>query len=148
VDKKLTFTVKLAVPVTPPEVTVTVVEPGAIVVADPLLLIEATVVEDELHAAVEVRFCTLPSVNVAVAVNVCVLPTNREAVAGVTTIDATAGAVTVRIVDPVKPPDIAEIVVVPCVILVAKPAALTVAAAGAEELQVDVLVKFLVVPSV
>jgi hypothetical protein len=148
VVEKLAFTVRLAVPLTPPEVAVTVVAPGAAVVAVPLLLIVATVVEDELHAAVEVRLCALPSVNVPVAVNGCVLPVNREAVAGVTAIDTTAGAVTVSVADPVKPPDIAEIVVVPWAKLAARPTAFTVAAAGVEEFQVAVLVTFFVVPSV
>jgi hypothetical protein len=108
----------------------------------------ATVAEDELHVAVEVRFCVLPSANVPVAVNGCVLATNSEAVAGFTAMDTGAGAVTVSVVDPLKPPELAEIVVVPWATLVARPAAFTVATVGTEELHAAVPVRFVVVPSV
>ena len=148
VATKLTFTVRLAVPLIAPDVAVTVVVPGATVAATPPPLIVATVLDDEIHVAVEVRFCVLPSVNVPVAVNCCVLPTKSDAVAGVTAIDTTAGAATVRVVEPLKPPELAEMVVVPWAKLVARPPALTVATADAEELHVALLVKFFVVPSV
>ena len=111
-------------------------------------MIEATVADVELHVAVDERFCVLPSVKVPVAVNCCVFPMKREPVAGVTAMDTKAGAVTVRVVEPVKPPELAEIVLVPCARLVARPPALTVATVGADEVQVGAVVKLFVVPSV
>ena len=62
------------------------------------------------------------------------------------TIDVKTGASTVKVVDPVIPPDEALIVADPVDTLVASPPAVMVAVA-AEELQVAELVKFLVVPS-
>lgn len=65
---------------------------------------------------------------------------------GLMTIDVKTGASTVKVVDPVIPPDEALIVADPVDTLVASPPAVMVAVA-AEELQVAELVKFLVVPS-
>ena len=64
-----------------------------------------------------------------------------EGLAGVTAIDTSTGAVTVRIVEPEMEPEVALTVVVPAVSEVARPA-LTVATAGALEDQVAVLVRF------
>ena len=46
-----------------------VVEPVPVAVARPAVLIVATVTPEELHVAVLVRFCVVPSLNVPVAVN-------------------------------------------------------------------------------
>jgi hypothetical protein len=70
---------------------------------------------------------------------------------GVTEIDVSVTAVTVRAVDPDMPPDVAAIVVVPAATEVAKPlepdALLMVATPALEELQVTAFVRFCVVLS-
>jgi hypothetical protein len=71
--------------------------------------------------------------------------------AGVTARDTSVAGVTVRVVDPERPPDVAVMVVEPAVTEVASPldpdALLMVATAAAEEPQVTVVVRFCVVPS-
>ncbi len=58
--KTAAVTVSVAEPVIAPDLAVMVVVPGASVVANPVALILATVVADEFHSAVLVRFCVLP----------------------------------------------------------------------------------------
>jgi hypothetical protein len=67
-------------------------------------------------------------------------------VAGVTEIEVSTAAVTVNVAEPLMVPDLAVIVAVPCAMLVANPALLTVAIVVAEELQVAVLASVWVVP--
>jgi len=67
--------------------------------------------------------------------------------AGVTAIETTVAGVTVRVVDPLTVPELAATVVVPTPVPVARPTLEMVATAGAEELQVTVLVRFWVLPS-
>ncbi len=55
------FTFSVDEPVIAPELAVMVVDPGARVVVSPLPLIVATVVADEVHFTVLLRFCVLPS---------------------------------------------------------------------------------------
>jgi len=81
-------------------------------------------------------------------VNCWVVPDVIEGFAGVTAIDTRVAAVTVRVVDPLTVPELAPIVVVPTVAPVARPPLEIVATAGDEELQVTVLVRFCVLPSV
>jgi len=66
-------------------------------------------------------FCVLPSVNVPVAENCCFVPSAMDGADGVTAIDASMADVTVRMVDPVTDPEVAEIVVLPGPTLVANP---------------------------
>jgi hypothetical protein len=101
----------------------------------------------ELHVTVLVRFCVVPSLKVPVAVNCCVAPLAIDGFAGVTAIDCSVAAVTVRTVEPLIPPDVALIVEVPTPAPVARPAALMVAVVVVPELHVTVLVRFCVVPS-
>jgi hypothetical protein len=63
-------------------------------------------------------------------------------VAGVTEIEVSTAAVTVNVAEPLIVPDLAVIVAVPCAMLVANPALLTVAIDVADEVQVAVLVRF------
>jgi len=70
-----------------------------------------------------------------------------EAFAGVTAIETRAAALTVRVVDPLTVPKVAATVVVPTPVPVATPPLEIVATAGDEELQVTVLVRFCVLPS-
>src|SRR5207237_3223347 len=66
--------------------------PAETAVARPFELIVATPVLDEPHPTCVVRFCELPSEYVPVAVNCCVAPVKFVGFAGVTAIDASAGA--------------------------------------------------------
>jgi copper chaperone CopZ len=83
-----------------------------------------------------------------VAVNCSVVPGAIEGVAGVTAIDTSVAAVTVRVTDPLTEPDVAVIVVVPCATLVASPVVeAMVAPVGSFELHCTVPVMFCVLPS-
>ena len=62
-------TVSVVLPEIEPVVARMVVDPVPIAVATPAALIVATVAAEELHVAVLVRFCVVPSVKVPVAVN-------------------------------------------------------------------------------
>ena len=70
------------------------------------------------------------------------MPAATEAVAGVTEIEVSKGAVTVKLTEPLIVPDLAVIVVLPCATPVARPALLTVAIDVADEVQVALLVRF------
>jgi hypothetical protein len=76
-------TVSVVDPVTLPEVAVMVVVPTPVDVANPAFEIVATPAAEELHVAVPVRFCVLPSLYVPVAVNCCVCPLAIDGAAGV-----------------------------------------------------------------
>jgi hypothetical protein len=138
-----------------PDVAVIVVEPAATAVANPfepdVLLMVATLVVDELQIAVDVRFWVLPLENVPVAVNCWVVPGAMFALAGVTAIDTSVAAVTVRVADPDSAPDVAVIVVEPAATAVANPfdpaVVLKVATPVLDELQAAVVVRFWVLPS-
>ena len=77
----------------------------------------------------------------------CVPPAAIDAFAGVTAIEVSVAAVTVSPVDPTIDPDVARIVVLPTVNVVAKPVPLIVATAVLVELHVTVLVRFCVLVS-
>ena len=130
-----------------PEVAVMVVPPVPTPVARPPLAIVATPVFVELHAAVLVRFCVLPSLYVPVATYCCVPPLMIEVFAGVTAIVANVAAVTVNPVDPLMDPDVAVIVLLPVATPVARPPLVIVATPVFVELHVTVLVRFCVLPS-
>jgi hypothetical protein len=86
-----------------------------------------------------------------VAVNCCVVLFAIEGLIGVTAIDVSVAAVTVRVVDPDILPDVALIVVEPVATGVANPwdpaALLMVATPVLDELQVTAVVRFCVVLS-
>jgi hypothetical protein len=115
--------------------------------ASPDALIVAIEVVPELHVTVPVRFCVVPSLKVPVAVNCWVAPLVIDGFAGVTAIDCSVAAVTVRTVEPLIAPDVALIVEVPTPAPVARPAVVIVAIAVVPELHVTVPVKFCVEPS-
>jgi hypothetical protein len=135
-----------------PEAAVTVAVPIATLCATPALLIVAVEGVSDVHVAVLVRFCVVPSVKVPVAVNCWLVPFAIDGVAGVTAIDTSAAEVTVSVVDPVSEPEAAVIVAVPSLTLLANPcvgaALLIVAAPGVSELHCTVLVTFCTLPSV
>jgi hypothetical protein len=62
-------TVSVVLPLMLPELAWMVVEPVPAAVARPAVLTVATVTAEELHVAVLVRFCVVPSLKVPVAVN-------------------------------------------------------------------------------
>ncbi len=132
-----------------------VVDPAATAVASPCepaaLLIDATLVFDELQVTAVVRICVVLSENVPVAVNCCFAPWEIEGLDGVTAIDTRVAGVTVSVVDPDMLPDVAVTVVEPAATDVARPfepvALLIVATPVLDELQVTVVVRFCVVLS-
>jgi hypothetical protein len=68
-------------------------------------------------------------------------------VTGATVIDIKAGAVTIRVADPLTDPEAAVIVAVPCAFEVARPDALIVATPVLPEVQLTVFVRSLLLPS-
>lgn len=90
----------------------------------------------------------VPSVNVPVAVNCCIVPSAIEAVPGVSVIETRVAGVTVKFAVPLIALQLAVTAAVPTPVLVASPAAFTVNTVATLELQVAVLVKSCVVPSV
>ena len=106
----------------------------------------------DVHVAMLVRFCVVPSVYVPVAVNCCVVPNAIDGLCGLIAIDTSAAAVTVTVVDPVTEPDVAVIVAVPSPSLLANPALagslLIVAVPGVSDDHVTVPVMFCTLPSV
>jgi hypothetical protein len=68
-ELKAGVTVSVALPLIDPDAAVIVTVPLAIPVAVPPLTV-ATAVLDDVHVALPVRFCVLPSVYFPVAVNV------------------------------------------------------------------------------
>jgi hypothetical protein len=77
-----------------------------------------------------------------------VLPSGSVSVAGATFTESATAGVTVRLTVPVIDAEVALIVVVPIALARAEPAALTVAAAGVDEIHVTDCVRFCVLPSV
>jgi hypothetical protein len=88
-------------------------------VARPPLTV-ATEPADEIHVAVAVRFCVVPSLYVPVAVNCSVYPAATDAMFGVTAIEVSTG-VTVSVAEPVILPEVAVIVAVPAATPVVNP---------------------------
>ena len=120
------ITVRVVLPVMPPNLAVMVAEPTPTPVASPLefdaLLMTATVVAEELQVAPMVRTCTELSENIPVAVNCCVDFRAIVAFVGVTVMDCRVAEVTVRValLDPMLP-EVAFMVVEPTPVDVAKP---------------------------
>jgi hypothetical protein len=94
---------------------VIVVEPIVCVAAKPDPLTEATTAFTDVHCAVPVRLCVLPSLYVPVAANCCVVPKAFAGLCGVTAIETKTGGglTTVSVVDALIPLSAAFMVVVP-----------------------------------
>ena len=94
-------TVITVLPLTEAEVAVMVVAPCPVPLARPCvptaLLIVAMLVDDELQTTDVLRSCVLPSLYVPVAVNCCVIPKAIDGVVGLTVIETSMGAWTVKI---------------------------------------------------
>ena len=125
--------------------------PVATLVANPclllVLLIVAAAVLSELHCAVAVMSCVLPSVNVPVAENCFVVPRGITGIAGVTAIDTSVAGLTLSVVVPVIEPKVALTLVPPTAALVASPGLFTLAMAELAVLQITELVTSRVLPS-
>jgi len=138
-------TVRPVDPAIAPRLALMVAVPVTTVVAMPVLLIEATEVLEEVHVTRPVRSCALPSLKVPVATNCCVVSTVTDGTAGVTAIEVRIGLI-VKFFDPVTPPVVAEIVVVPLAIPVARPETIE-ATFGELDDHVARLVRSLLLPS-
>ena len=138
------ITVTLALEEMLPEAAVTVEEPSPMAIASPAVpfaLIPTTAELAEVHCTDAVMFCVLPSVKVPVAANCTLVPSGKEALDGETASEASAAAVTVKVVLPLTPEYVAVMVADPCALPVAMPVLEIVAAAVFEELQVAELVR-------
>jgi hypothetical protein len=112
------------------------------------LLIVAALLLSDFQVTEPVTGWLVLSSKCPVAVNCSVVPCTMEVLSGATVIDTSfAGTVTVRFVEPVTELCVAEIIDCPAATPVARPAELTVAAAAFDELQVAVLVRSCVLPS-
>jgi hypothetical protein len=138
-------TFSVAVPLTKPDVAVMTAVPTPSPLATPPPAMLATV-EDEVQVTELVRSCALPSLYVPVAVNCWLVPLAIDALPGLTDIDTNTGDVTAKLVEPVIVPEVAVIIVLPGLTLVASPPLLTVAIVVADEVHVTMLVRVCVVP--
>jgi hypothetical protein len=142
-------TVRVVDPDAVPRVAVIVVEPGPTAVPRPILpavlLIDPTLGDEEVQTTDPVRSCIEPSVYTPVAVYGCCNPVGRVGFAGVTPIDTSVAAATVRLVDPDTLPRVAVMVVEPEPAAVANPlepvVLLIEAMLGAEELHATAAVR-------
>jgi hypothetical protein len=100
-------TVSSVVPLTAPEVASMLLIPVPTPVANPPAVIVAMLVVCELQVTDPVKFCVELSENVPVAVNCFVVPFAIEGFAGVTAIDTSVAEVTVSVVEPLTPPEVA-----------------------------------------
>jgi len=129
-----------------PDVALTVVCPGAMLIANPEALILATAMDEELQVTVLVKSCVVP-----IAVNCRSDPGRRELFNGAM-LTETRGSWIIRVVEPVRGPRAAEIAEVPCPTPVAVPCdpdvLLMVATLAGEEAQFVFVVMFAAVPSV
>ena len=137
---------------TAPRAAVTEDVPGHKDAPRPVELMVATACVAELQVTDVVRSCWVPSVRVPVALNCCVVPNAIDGLGGFTVIDTKAALFTVRVVEAEIKPDVAEMLELPAVTVVARPwlpaTLLMVATAPVAELHWTELVMFCVVPSV
>jgi len=105
-------------------------------VARPELLTVATLPAEDVHIALFVMSCMVPSLKVPVAVNCCTDPTGSEGLAGVTAIEAMTAEVTVNTVLPVMEAEAADMVTLPTARVLANPVLSTVAIVISDELHI------------
>jgi hypothetical protein len=136
IDTKVPLpTVNVVVPVMPDNDAEMVTDPLFFPRTMPVLRRDAILGFDDFHET-PLRFViVLPSLNLPVACNWIRVPAAIVGLPGVIVIDVSFAIETVRSVEPVVAPTIAEMVVEPLARLVASPALLIEATAGAEELQ-------------
>jgi hypothetical protein len=152
IETRIAFvTVRRVVPETDPEVAVMIVEPAVAPTAKPSPSIVAIAVLDELQVTVADRSCMVPSVKTPVAANCREKPTGMDGTTGVSPMETTVAAVTVRVTVPVTVPDVAVIVDDPGISEVVRPLApnelLMTAIEVSDELQVTLIERSFVEPS-
>jgi len=151
-ERVAAVTVMVAVPVVVPDVAVIVAVPTFTPVTTPLALTVATVASLEVHVAVAVTSCVVKLLKMPVAVRGVVPVTVTLAVPGVTVIELSTAAVTVRLAVPDfgEPAPVLTVAVrvtgPPAFTAVARPAA-TVAIVASLVVQVAVAVTSAVVLS-
>jgi len=96
-----------------PMLAVTVVDPWLRLAANPEPFTVATVGNEDIQVADDVRFCVLPSPYVPVAVNCWLVPSAIEAPVGLTDNPVRSAGVTWRVAEPEIAPDKALMVVEP-----------------------------------
>jgi len=137
--------------VIPPALAPITVDPAAVVVARPAPLgpfaMVATLAADELQWVLNVTSCVVASVNVPTALNCCVLPAVTEGFAGVIAIELSVPFATVKVVVPVTPAVVAEMVTVPSFFPLANPEARIEAIFGLDDFQLRPLRFVAVLPS-
>jgi hypothetical protein len=130
-----------------PNDALTVAVPAPWLVANPAVLIVATVGAEEFQIALFVTSWLEPSVYLAVAANCWVVPSGIEALVGVIVNETNAAGETVSPVCPDVVPDEAVIVVLPTACEVARPFKEIVATPVADEDHAALEVRFCVLPS-
>jgi len=146
-DRVAGVTARKVLPDTFPEAAATVTFPAATAVASPLLLTVATPALDVPQVTWAVMSRLVPSEYLPEAANCLVAPSGMLGLAGVTDMEDSVPAVTVRLVFPEIRFEVAVMVVVPAATVAARPLLLTVATAELDDLQVTLLVMLWVVPS-
>ena len=115
-------TVRVVVPSIVPDLARMIVAPGPTPVANPEALIVATPVKSDIHMTELVRFLVVvPSLYVPVAMNCSVPPTAIVGFSGVIAIEVRL--TTLSCVEPLMPPEVAWMVVVPAANPLAEPIA-------------------------
>ncbi|HMK30083.1 MAG TPA: hypothetical protein VK473_10395 [Terriglobales bacterium] len=132
---------------TVPEDAVMVVLPVATPCARPLVVTVATAVFDEVHVTEDVTSLVVPSLKVPTAENCCVgwLDKLMDGFWGEIEIEFSGELTTLTVVEPVIPPEVAEIVADPVATAVASPVAEIVTTCRFDEVHVRSL-SVLVVP--
>src|SRR5947209_821102 len=120
-SKAAGLTVSTVVPATPPSVAEIVDVPVLSAVATPVAEMLATAGVAEAQVTWPVRSCVVLSENVPVAVNAAVSPLGTPGLAGATAIDCRTAVLTVNVVAPVTPPNLALMDELPVATPVATP---------------------------
>ena len=140
------LTVTEAVAAMVPEVAVTVDVPGARASPSPFASTVSTLVALEDHCT-DVSTCVLPSSKLPVAVNCCSVPAAIEMAAGAIVMEVRSARTTVMVVESVKAPTVAVMVVEPAARMAARPVLSIVPTVVEEDAQVTPLTRSWTEPS-
>jgi hypothetical protein len=143
------LTVSVVEPLNVPYCTVMLVVPLRFARATPMPpLTLATLRCDVVQCRPVVNTCELPSLKLPTALNCNRVPGAILGFAGTTETDTSVAVLTVSVVEPLTPPKVAAITLVPLAHVVARPVLLMVATADADELQLATAVMSCMLPSV
>jgi len=140
------LTVTEAVAAMVPEVAVTVDVPAARASPSPFASTVSTLVAFEDHCT-DVSTCVLPSSKLPVAVNCCSVPAAIEMAAGAIVMELRFAGTTVMVVESVKAPTVAVMVVEPAARMAARPVLSIVPTVVEEDAQVTPLTRSWTEPS-